>query len=80
MRPWQNAFALIATVIAAGALLPLPPVVRLACAGIASVAILLLLTARMRAHRVRRDRERVDSTYEKIERIRAQRGRRRDLP
>jgi hypothetical protein len=77
MRPWQNILALLATVVAAGTLLPLPPVIRVACAAIAGVVILLLLLARVRAHRVRRDRERVDGVYEQIERIRADRARRR---
>jgi hypothetical protein len=77
MRPWQNLIALLATVLAAGALLPLPATVRLLCVAGAGILILLVLTARMRAHRVRRDRERVDATYDRIERIRAARDRRR---
>jgi hypothetical protein len=77
MRPWQNILALLATVVAAGTLLPLPAVVRVACAASAGVVVLLLLLARVRAHRVSRDRERVDGVYERIERIRADRARRR---
>jgi hypothetical protein len=77
MRPWQNLLALVATVVAAGALLPLAPAVRLLCVGGAGVLILFVLTARMRAHRVRRDRERADGIYDRIERIREERARRR---
>jgi Flp pilus assembly protein TadB len=77
MRPWQNILALLATVVAAGTLLPLPPILRVACAAVAGVIVLLLLLARVRAHRVRRDRDRVDGIYEHIERIRADRARRR---
>ena len=80
MRLWQNLLALLATVIAAGALLPLPGAVRLLFAAVAGILILLLLAARMRAHRVRRDLERVDSVYDRIERIREQRSRRRPPP
>ncbi|MCU1347225.1 MAG: hypothetical protein JWO56_255 [Acidobacteria bacterium] len=77
MRPWQNILALLATIVASGSLLPLAPVVRLLCAAIAGVVVLLLLVARVRAHRVRRDRERVDGVYRRIDRIRADRARRR---
>jgi len=77
MRLWQNLLALVATMLAAGALLPLPPAVRLLCVGGAGVLILLVLVARMRAHRVRRDRERVDGVYDRIDRIREERARRR---
>jgi hypothetical protein len=76
MRPWQNILALLATIVASGTLLPLPPAVRLLCAAIAGVVVLLLLLGRVRAHRVRRDRERVDGVYDRIERIRADRARR----
>lgn len=77
MRPWQNAVALVATVLAAGALLPLAPPVRFLCAGLAGATIVVLLLARVRAHRVRRDQERVDDVYARIERMRADRIRRR---
>ena len=77
MRPWQNVLALAATAIAAGALLPIAGVLRLACAAAAALLIVLLLAARMRAHRVRRDAGRVDATYARIERIREERARRR---
>ncbi|MDB5041645.1 MAG: hypothetical protein JWN27_2371, partial [Candidatus Eremiobacteraeota bacterium] len=77
MRPWQNILALLATIVASGTLLPLAPAVRVLCAAIAGVIVLLLLLARVRAHRVRRDRERVDGVYDRIERIRADRARRR---
>ncbi|HEY4440583.1 MAG TPA: hypothetical protein VGN14_09010 [Candidatus Elarobacter sp.] len=77
MRPWQNLLALVATILAAGALLPLPTTVRLVCVGTAVGLIVLVLTLRLRAHRTRRERERVDDVYGRIERIRSERGRRR---
>ncbi len=76
LRPWQNALALLGTLLAAGALLPLAPAVRAACGGLAIATIVLLLVVRLRAHRVRRDAARVGDVYARIERMRAERGRR----
>jgi hypothetical protein len=77
MRPWQNALALAATVLACGALLPLAPHVRIACAGLAFAVIVGVLVARLRMHAARRDDARASGVYDRIERIRAQRGARR---
>jgi hypothetical protein len=77
MRPWQNAIALGATVLACGALLPLAPHVRIACAGVAFAVIVGLLTARLRMHAVRRGAARASGVYDRIERMRAERGERR---
>ena len=73
MRPWQNAAALVATILAAGALLPLEPRARLACAALAVASIVVLLVARLRAHTARRDDARTVGTRASIERIRAAR-------
>lgn len=80
MRPWQNALALLGTVLAAGALLPLPPAARLLLATSAFAAIVFLLVVRMRAHRARGDRARVSGVYDRIDRIRADRAKRRSRP
>jgi len=77
MRPWQNAIALAATVLACGALLPLAPHLRIACAGLAFAIIIALLAARLRLHAVRRTDARSSGLYDRIERIRAERGERR---
>ncbi len=74
MRPWQNAVALVATLFAAGALLPLAPHLRLACGGLAIATILALLMARVRSHQARRSDARAADVYARIERIRDQRG------
>ncbi len=76
MRPWQNAVALLATVLAAGALLPLAPQVRLLCGGLAISTIVVLLVLRGRAHRVRRTDARVADVYSRIERMRTERTQR----
>jgi hypothetical protein len=76
MRPWQNAVALVATLFAAGALLPLAPQFRLLCGGLAIATILALLWLRVRAHQVRRTDARVADVYTRIERIRDDRRRR----
>ncbi|BDE07212.1 hypothetical protein WPS_24880 [Vulcanimicrobium alpinum] len=78
MRTWQNLAALLATVVAAGALLPTAPPLRLLCAGIAGVLVVWLLAMRMRAHRVRRERDAFDDVYARIARIRAARTCRRE--
>jgi hypothetical protein len=77
MRPWQNAVALLGTLFAAGALLPLASPLRLLSGGLAIATVVLLLTSRLRAHRVRRDSARVGDVYGRIERMRAERGGRR---
>ena len=77
MRPWQNAIALAATVLACGALLPLAPHLRIASAVLAFAIIVMLLAARLRVHAARRNDARTSSAYERVERIRAQRGERR---
>ena len=77
MRPWQNAIALAATVLACGALLPLAPYLRIACAGLAFAIIIALLTARLRMHAARRSGARATGVYDRIERIRTERGERR---
>jgi hypothetical protein len=76
MRARQNAVALAATLLAAGALLPLPPHVRLFLAGLAIAVILVLAVVRMRAHSARRGAVRLDGVYGRIERIRAERAKR----
>jgi hypothetical protein len=73
MPRWQNAVALAGTVAAAGALLPLAPRYRLLSAGLAIALIVIVLIARLRAHRVSRQSSHVADTYARIERIRAQR-------
>jgi lysylphosphatidylglycerol synthetase-like protein (DUF2156 family) len=77
MRPWQNAIALAATVLACGALLPLAPHLRIASAVLAFAIIVMLLAARLRMHAARKTDARASGVYERIERIRAERGARR---
>ncbi|HWT04926.1 MAG TPA: hypothetical protein VN224_04145 [Xanthomonadales bacterium] len=77
MRPWQNAIALAATVLACGALLPLPAHLRIGSAVLAFAIIVGLLAARLRMHAVRRNDARTGGVYDRIERIRAERGDRR---
>jgi hypothetical protein len=77
MRPWQNAIALAATVLACGAQLPLAPHVRIASAALAFATIAGLLVARLRMHAVRRSDAHASGVYDRIERIRAERGERR---
>jgi len=77
MRPWQNVVALAATLLAAGALLPLGDRVRLGLAALAVGVILILLVVRLRAHTVRRTDTRTAGVYDRIARIRAARDRRR---
>jgi hypothetical protein len=77
MRPWQNGIALAATVLACGALLPLPPHLRIGSAVVAFAIIVLLLAARLRIHAARRTDARTSGVYDRIERIRADRGDRR---
>ena len=77
MRPWQNAIALAATVLACGALLPLAPYLRIGCAALAFAIIVALLVGRLRVHAARRTGARTSEVYDRIERIRAERGERR---
>jgi hypothetical protein len=73
MPRWQNAVALVGTLAAAGALLPLAPRYRLLFAGVAIATIVIVAIARLRAHRVSRPEVRAVDAYARIERIRAQR-------
>ena len=79
MRPWQNLLALLATMFAGIALLPVAPHVRLLCSVLAISVICVMLAVRLRAHGARRSERRVDDVYGRIDRIRSQRrgGRRR---
>ena len=76
MRRWQNLLALLATTLAALALVPLEARVRLLCALFAIALICAMFLLRLRAHRARRSDLRVDDVYARIARIRAQRRRR----
>ncbi len=78
MRPWQNAMAIIATFLAAGALLPLSFRFRLTCALAAAAIMLLLLAMRFQAHAsARKSVERAD-TLDRVAQIRAARAKRFD--
>jgi hypothetical protein len=77
MKRWENIVALVATVLAAGALLPIPASPRFICAGSAIVMLLILCGLRLRAHIARRDAPSSSETYTRVERIRAARGPRR---
>jgi biotin carboxylase len=76
MHRGQNAAALIATLLAAAALLPLEPRVRFVMVGLAAASIAVLLVVRLRGHAVRRDDARSAATYARIERIREARAKR----
>jgi hypothetical protein len=71
MRPWQNALAIIAAFLVAGALLPWE--LRLACAIGASGIVLLLFVMRIRSHRVVVNKKRTAGVYSQVDRIRSQR-------
>jgi hypothetical protein len=71
MRPWQNALAIVAAFLVAGALLPWE--LRLACAVGASGIVLLLLVFRIRSHRGAVHKRRIAGVYSQVERIRADR-------
>jgi steroid 5-alpha reductase family enzyme len=77
MKRWENIVALAATVLAAGALLPIAPYLRFICAGAAIVTLVVLCGVRLRAHIARRDAPSSSETYTRIERIREARGPRR---
>lgn len=72
----QNAFALMATLLAAGALLPLDGRVRVGLVALAFAMVFVLLVIRLRAHAARRDAARVSGVYDRIARIRAVRAKR----
>jgi hypothetical protein len=69
--------ALIATLLAAAALLPLPAQLRLGCVALACATIVVLLLVRLRAHGARRTDARTDGLYARIDRIRSERENRR---
>lgn len=71
MRPWQNALAIVAAFLVAGALLPWE--LRLACAFGAIGIILLLFVFRVRSHSVGVNKKRTASVYGQVDRIRAER-------
>lgn len=77
LRRWETLVALAAVVLAAGALLPLGPAIRIACACAAILTLLVLSGMRLRALLAQRDAAPPSETYAKIERIRAARGPRR---
>lgn len=74
MRPWQNALAIVAAFLVAGALLPWE--LRLACAFGAIGIILILLVSRLRIRRAKEAKARTASVYGQVERIRAARRQR----
>jgi hypothetical protein len=76
MRPWQNAMAIVAAFLVAGALLPWE--LRLACAFGAIGIVLLLFVMRIRSHRVIVTKKRTASVYSQIEQMRADRKSRLD--
>ena len=71
MRPGENALALVAAFLVAGALLPWD--LRLACALGAIGIVLLLLMMRLRAHQVITAKKRTADVYGQVERMRAER-------
>jgi len=76
MRPWQNALAIVAAFLVAGALVPWE--LRLACAFGAIGIVLLLLVMRIRSHRVTTTKKRTANVYSQVEQIRAARKSRLD--
>jgi hypothetical protein len=76
MRPWQNALAIVAAFLVAGALLPWD--LRLACAIGAIGIVLLLAVMRVRAHTARVSKARTEGVYSLVERMRADRKERLD--
>ena len=71
MRPWQNALAIVAAFLVAGALLPWE--LRLACALGAIGIVLLLFVFRMRSHSIGVTKKRTAGVYNQVERMRAAR-------
>lgn len=72
MRPWQNALAIVAAFLVAGALLPWEW--RLACAMGAIGIVLLLLIFRLRSHRFVVKKKGVENLYGQVAQIRAERA------
>ena len=71
MRPWQNALAIVAAFLVAGALLPWE--LRLACAFGAIGIVLLLFVLRVRSLAVGVTKKRTAGVYSQVERMRAAR-------
>ena len=71
MRPWQNALAIVAGFLVAGALLPWD--LKLACALGAIGIVLLLFVMRIRSHSAGIAKKRTAGVYTQIERLRAAR-------
>jgi hypothetical protein len=71
MRPWQNALAIIAGFLVAGALLPWD--LKLACALGAIGIVLLLFVMRIRSHSAGIAKKRTAGVYTQIEHLRAAR-------
>jgi hypothetical protein len=71
MRPWQNALAIVAAFLVAGALLPWE--LRLACAFGAIGIVLLLFVFRIRSHSIGVTKKRTAGVYGQVERLRAAR-------
>jgi hypothetical protein len=74
MRPWQNALAIVAAFLVAGALLPWE--LRLACAFGAIGIALLLFVIRVRSHKITVTKKRTADIYSQVERLRAARKQR----
>ena len=72
MRPWQNKLAIFAGFLVAGALYPWS--LRLVCAFLAIVIVMLLLVLRLRSHAAVQTRERTESVMTRVERIRSGRA------
>ena len=75
MRRWQNLLALLAVLLAAGALLPLGDRLRFGCVAAAIGIILFILLARVRAHRPTAGSTGPD-VYDRVAKIREERERR----
>lgn len=77
MKRWENLVGLVAIVLAAAALLPVPAPARIICAVLAVTTLFALCSLRLRAFLTRREPPKISDTYAKIERIRSARGPRR---
>ena len=71
MRPVENALAVVAAFLVAGALLPWG--LRVACAIGAAGIVVLLAVMRWRAHTARVQTRRTVGVYNRVERLRAER-------
>jgi len=76
----ETALALVAVVLAAGTMLPVATVVRLACGGAAAAVVGVLLVTRLRAHRFSDSSSRSDAVYRRLAEIRQRRADRRRIP